>query len=696
MNKYKYLTLSLLLVLTNFAFAQCGTDERARLTHLDVLQDGQTMADYLEANRGFEFEESYDVRGKKAIRTIPVVFHVVHQYGDENISKEQIEDQLRVLNEDFQRLNADTVNTQPQFKARAANFNIEFKLARVAPDGSCTEGITRHQSDLTIEPDGYDWVKSVVMWDYKKYLNIWVVKQILNDNPSSTLLGYAVFPGDRNASTRDGIVMRSDRVGTIGTAVQSGAGRTLTHEIGHWLGLYHPFQGSWNGSYVTTGCYGNGDRVSDTPPVEESTRNCPTGANTCNTDSPDEVDMVENYMDYSTGTCQNAFTNGQLARANGYLNDLNTRGRNIAASNVSATGVNTNPSCGPIADFWHSSKSTYVCVGAEIDFEDHSYNGAIDDRTWTFEGGTPSVSTYENPTVTYNTPGVYKVELEVSNSDGTDNLVRTKFITVYPDSSAIKASFGEDFAASTSVDGWQLGVDHTWGWRRNTLRGYSGKECLEALNDDETPPGSRYALTLPPVDVSNHGEPIYFSFRHAYARRNTSSSDILLISASENCGDNWRTLKGLNYINGLETGTVAPGWKPYVASHWGYTELDLSAYSNSPNLILRMEVVSQSGNSVFIDDINIGRFPLKVSTYENDVELSIVPNPAQNTVNINLNKNYGSFDVSIVDIAGRLLLQQNLNQNQKTLNTSDLANGVYTVWVNVEGKMWSKKLIINR
>ena len=81
---------------------------------------------------------------------------------------------------------------------------------------------------------------------------------------------------------------------------------------------------------------------------------------------------------------------------------------------------------------------------------------------------------------------------------------------------------------------------------------------------------------------------------------------------------------------------------------------------------------------------------------KNDMDLSIIPNPAQNFVNINLSKSIGSFDVSIVDIAGRLLLQQNLNQNQKTINTSDLANGVYTVWVQADGKMWSKKLIINR
>ena len=616
MKKYKYLILSGLILLAHLSFAQCGTDERAYLTHQNVLKEGQTMAEYLEEQKGFEFGDSYNPRNKKMVRTIPVVFHIVHKYGSENITKEQIEDQIRVLNEDFQRLNADTVDTSPEFKSRAANFNIEFKLARIAPDGSCTEGITRHYNDLTVEPAGYDDVKSVVMWDYRKYLNIWVVSKILNNNPNTTLLGYAVFPGDNNAATRDGIVMRSDRVGTIGTGLQSSKGRVLTHEIGHWLGLYHPFQGHWNGSNYTDGCSGPNDYVSDTPPVEEATDGCPKNNNTCNSDNPDEKDMVENYMDYANGICQNAFTNGQLARANGFLNDPNTRGRNISASTIAATGVNTNPSCGPIADFYHTSKSTFVCAGTVINFKDYSYNGEIENRTWTFEGGNPSVSTFESPSVIYNTPGVYKVELEVSNSQGSDKLVRTKFITVYPDSSIIKASYGEDFASPSSIENWQLEVDHLGGWKRNTFRGYSDKQCLEATNNNRTPAGSRYKLTLPPVDVSNHGTPIYLSFRHAYARRSANTSDILLISVSENCGENWRTLKGLNYINGLETGTVSPNWGPYVPGHWGFTELDLTDYSESANLIIRFEIVSQSGNSIFLDDINIGRFPLSISSYE--------------------------------------------------------------------------------
>ena len=123
MKKILYTLFS--LSLTIIATAQCGTDEYNRRLVQDKVEPGENYVEYLERTRGFEFEENYDTKTKKAIRTIPVVFHVVHAYGEENISKEQIEDQMRVINEDFQRLNADTSSTRAFFKDRAANFELD-------------------------------------------------------------------------------------------------------------------------------------------------------------------------------------------------------------------------------------------------------------------------------------------------------------------------------------------------------------------------------------------------------------------------------------------------------------------------------------------------------------------------------------------------------------------------------------------
>lgn len=685
MKKAIYIILSLFIAQS--ASAQCGTDTyNQQLVNEATGRTDVSVYDYLESQRDFEFETTVDSKTKKAIRTIPVVFHVIHGYGEENISKAQIEDQIRIINEDFQRQNADASQTRSQFAGRAANFEIEFKLARIAPDGSCTEGITRTYDPVNMyddrETSNEEAKGAVAAWDRSKYLNIWVVKEILSTT-EGTILGYAQFPGQR--ATTDGIVIIHDRVGTFGTASLGDKGRTLTHEIGHWLGLFHPFQG---------GCFG-GDGVGDTPPVAEPSYGCTASQNpnTCTNDS--EVDMVENFMDYANGGCMNAFTEGQLTRSNGYLNSISTRGANISAANLVATGVNTNPSCGPIADFWYASDKLTICEGQSIDYTDLSYNGTVTSRTWTFEGGTPATSSEANPTITYNEEGVYKVELEVGNAEGSDKLTRTLFINVVSGVASLKAPGGQDFETLSTTAKWQLDEEDGDGWKFNSSVGYSGSKSLQAYIDESTPSGFRATAIAEPMDVSDYAGMLNLHFKYAYARRLASSSERLLVMGSDDCGESWDILKV--YLNSsLETSGVSPDWAPSSASDWARAELDISRYAGSQNLYIRFDILGQSGNSVYLDDINIGSFALNVDDVKKDINLYLVPNPAQNEVSIRSADIKGNMTVSIVDITGRLLLQQNLEPNIATINTTSLTNGVYHVIVESDNLKWSKKLIISK
>jgi PKD repeat protein len=686
MKKIIYI-LSLVGLVSN-AWAQCGTDQYNHELVADKLAEGQTAAEYFESQRDFEYSETVDLKTKKAIRTIPVVFHILHAYGEENISKEQIEDQIRIINEDFQRQNADASNTRAIFADRAADFELEFKLARVAPDGSCTEGITRKYDPVNMIEDFTDRDNeaktSVAAWDRDKYLNIWIVKEILS-NEEGTILGYAQFPGQR--ATTDGIVMIHDRVGSIGSASASDKGRTLTHEIGHWLGLFHPFQ---------SGCFG-GDGVSDTPPVAEASYGCTAGQNinSCTNDSPDEPDMVENYMDYANGACMNAFTNGQLVRVEGYLSSTSGRALNISSANLIATGVNTSPTCGPIADFWYDSEKTIICEGGNIEFKDLSYNGPVTDRTWKFEGGMPATSVAPNPVVIYNTAGVYKVELEVSNSEGTANIVREFFITVKPAIAQFSAPLGQDFENSNSTNTWELEVIGEYGWKRSIARGFSGTSSLQSIVDENTPDNQRVSAISTPIDLASYANAVNLHFKYAYARRSSAASEILIVMASTDCGENWANLEAMNSSK-LETSGVSPDWLPTSPSDWMSKEIDLSRYQDESNLLIRFDVIANQGNSVLLDDINFGRFALSVPSYESDLELALVPNPAQNKVQLKGLDNSANAIVSIVDITGRLLLQQNLDPQNATINTETLVNGVYSVVVISEYKSWSKKLIINK
>jgi hypothetical protein len=311
------LALSLLF---NYSHAQkvipCATDEwRAEQVKLDpqlkVIEEqaNQTIA---------AFERSSGPYTKKAngIIYIPVVFHIIHNDSLENISQAQIMDQIRILNEDFRRM----VGTAGfSSDAASADLKIEFRLAQYDPNGKKSDGILRIKSALT--NNARDNVKALSYWDSNKYLNVWVVKtiQLTSVTQQGTVLGYAQFPWDRASKpTTDGVVVRSDQIGVTGTGQISQGGRTLTHEIGHWLGLYHTFQDGCSGGTSST-CSTAGDRVCDTPPVASSSSGCSVGQNSCSSDVPDLPDMVRNYMDYSDGTCMNTYTAGQKSRIYGSL-----------------------------------------------------------------------------------------------------------------------------------------------------------------------------------------------------------------------------------------------------------------------------------------------------------------------------------------------------------------------------------------
>ena len=139
--------------------------------------------------------------GDDELYVIPVVFHVIHDNGPENISNEQIADALEVLNRDFRRLNSDTAEIVAGFVDIAADVDVEFRLARRDPEGNCHSGINRLVSPLTYE--GTNQVKQLINWPRESYMNVYVCAEA---NGSA---GYTNFPSDNNPNT-DGIVMKHE------------------------------------------------------------------------------------------------------------------------------------------------------------------------------------------------------------------------------------------------------------------------------------------------------------------------------------------------------------------------------------------------------------------------------------------------------------------------------------------------------
>lgn len=297
--------------------------------------------------------------------TIPVVVHVVYNTATENIADSVIHNQIQVLNEDYNRENADSVNLRSEFFPHVGRGKIRFQLAAVDPNGNLTTGITRTQSTVTSFMDlmgfmGGDMssterVKSTAdggkdPWDQTKYLNIWVCDMSVDflGQEMQMLMGYATppanlpnWPAGSTSGMSDGVVIQYHVFGRnnpnpllVDGVAQVVKGRTVTHEVGHYLGLRHIWGDDASCSVD--------DGVSDTPNAnDKSNFDCNKTKNTCTNDNiggVDLPDMVENFMDYSAEDCQNTFTDGQIQLMRAVLEDH----REDLINNNPALGITEN------------------------------------------------------------------------------------------------------------------------------------------------------------------------------------------------------------------------------------------------------------------------------------------------------------------------------------------------------------------
>lgn len=635
---------------------------------------------------------------KATVYYIPVVFHVLHNGGLENISDEQILDALAILNRDYRLQNADANNVNAAFTGLPDDVEIEFRLATIAPNGTCFSGITRTQNAISNDgSNGNAQVSAIIagnnvynaQFPGDEYLNIFICGDI------GGAAGYTYKPSNFiGTSMANGIWVLHNYVGSIGTA-STFTSRTLTHEVGHWLNLDHTWGGNNNPGNASS-CSSD-DAVNDTPNT--------IGVTSCNQSeaSCGPLANVENYMDYSY--CSKMFTPGQVTRMrNAITSNVANRNNLISASNLASVGATgTVYLCG--AEF--QADRTTICAGNTINFDDQSYN-LVNGWTWTFTGGSPATSTSQNPSVTYSTPGLYTVTLNATDGTNSDSESKTAYIRVLP--AATSLPFHEDFESYSTlnnIEPWEIINPSGNGWQLHTGTGYTGNQCAKIVNFGQSA-GNVDDMMSSPIDLSsiNSSTGVTMSFRYSYVKRYTSNNEVLKVYVTPNCGENWAPRKT---ISGSQLSATAQNsaWTPTSQTNWETVHMtNITSGYWTDEFRCRFEFDSDGGNNIYLDDINIYAgtpsdvIVVGIEENEFDIEgLSVYPNPTDEDLNIRFSlKSAEQAGLIVQDVTGKIAQSAIVNgtegSNLVMMDTSALASGMYFLKIQIAGSQKTIQFVV--
>lgn len=604
-----------------YAQDRCGTVEYAKSLHGNDPLYRLNFEQWLSDRMVLRGRSPRTARQQAQPYRIPVVVHVVHN-GEPvgvgaNISDAQIESQIRVLNEDFQRLNADTVNTPSQFAAVAGRLNLQFVLAKQDPEGFATSGIVRVNGGRSVwsMSDNYD-LKRTSYWPAEEYMNIWVC------NLADPYVGYAQMPestlqGMETSSTNrltDGIVIwykafGSSADGSFNLDPVFDKGRTATHETGHFLGLIHIW-GDDNNE-----CSGT-DYVADTPNQAGRTSGCPSHPRT---DACGQVIMFQNFMDYTDDDCMNLFTEGQIARTITVLENSPRR-----MSLLTSPGLQDPvPLANDLGIKRIVSPDASVCsnqITPVIELRNYGSNTVTSARiTFKLDGVTretldfslsldPLESVEKSFTSLPIASGTHTITFEVLLTNGgadsgsyNDDQTSTVIIPTFG-----AAPFSENF--TTPPVGWvTYNPDSQITWQIATAPQDAPSNKALKLNcfDYEDKLGEIDAYLSPVMDLSS-APTATLSFDVAYARFQ-SSNDRLRVVVMTDCETIYEGTEVYNKGGDLlktAPSTSAP-FTPSGASQWRKELIDLSAFAGLPSVQIAFIGVNDWGNNIYVDNISL-------------------------------------------------------------------------------------------
>jgi len=577
-----------------------------------------------------------NLRTQATTYTLPVVVHVINN-GEAvgtgaNLSQAQVQSQIDVLNEDYRNLNADGNNTAvvpAAFQPLRGDVQLQFVMAQRDPSGTTLaepgiDRVNRNTKGFTFPAGGYtqtyinSTIKPATSWNPEQYINIWVMPL------GGGLLGYAQFPDNTanvgglsplgGPAATDGVVVLytafgsqiKNPTGTYGTNNPYNRGRTLTHELGHFLGMRH----IWGDDDC-----GN-DYVADTPTQFEENYNCPSYPHVTCSNGP-SGDMFMNYMDYVNDACMAMFSQAQAARIQTIMAVGTPRRTNLLSSPAICTSV---------VSATVGAATFTACTGSSVTLTANGPAGA----TYYWTGPNGYTSTTQNPILTNTTAfmaGTYAVTVSVGSGACPVRLTTNLVVNPIPPVPALTSSatavvcpnsqvtltnnsplptgtlpstnfnngtptgwtIGNTGVAATT---WQYSAGNTINYARFRLTGYSidGTRFAYAISDAGGV-GSQTNTTLTSPVFSTVG---YSALSLSFQQALIIASGAGLVEISTDGGTTWAV--AATYYGGDD-------FNPTTAT------INLAGYLNQPNVRLRWHYTDTYGYLWAIDNVAFAATP---------------------------------------------------------------------------------------
>lgn len=705
---------------------QCGTDqvynqlksEHPRISELELTLGAEIKKALLEREEATKY-------GKTTAVTydVPIVIHIIHDYGSEYVSDNAIFEAVKYWDIVFNAENADTADAIAPFKKYVGNPQIRLRLATIDPGGKATKGITRRASYLST--NGSDQAK-LDDWPNNKYINVWFVNKFSADHSGAA--AYAYYPSSgAYMPWYDGI---------IGVHTYMNYDKAIPHEFGHVLNLAHTW-GSTNDPEVACG----DDGVDDTPPTyghrscgpaQLYDTRCAVGYTKGGIDYPDTVN-TQNIMDYAY--CQKMFTIGQANRMRASLTSA-VAGRNnlFSAANLVATGaLQPRPDLPPVAEFsvekglydWGgvtSERAYFLCQNSSTNFRfsNRSWNDTITAVEWSFSNDAATPSSTKDAAAVANQfakSGWVTVTLKATgNNSGTTTI--SKPAVYVASTTAVPAGYACYFTSPAEMAQWPMFnyYENTFKWEFFGSAGYNSNDgCVRYRsfdyrsspeNKSGTPIGDYDDMYTPGFDLTKYSSGsggLNLNFFSAGSANNPGASDSLQIFASTTCGDTWVRIAGLKASDILNNAAITTEFVPTTNAQWKAQTINIPAEYRKELTFFRFRYwPSNRGNNLYMDNFTISPWSTDIKEVRsNPNEVKLLPNPA--TGDTKLCFTTGSdAEVSYVirDLTGKVIYQHTAQYPVNTFVEQPVAralfpvSGIYLVTVTLSQQTTTQKLVI--